>query len=85
MSKPLILVFAGPNGSGKSTIARHVLHYGVYINADDLKDKYELTDLDAAQHAEAIRNKCVESELISHLRLFYLLSGICFCYSFSYF
>ena len=60
MSKPKILVIAGPNGSGKSTLTKGIPSYGVYINADDLKKEYGLTDLEAAQKAEALRNKCVE-------------------------
>ena len=60
MSKPVVLVFAGPNGSGKSTIAASLPRYGVYINADDLKKEYSLTDLEAAQKAEALRNRLVE-------------------------
>jgi len=59
MSKPIVMVFAGPNGSGKSTITAQMPHYGVYINADDLKKEYGLTDLEAAQKAEALRNKLV--------------------------
>ena len=62
MSKPVILVFAGPNGSGKTTIKKHLTHYGVYINADDLKKEYSLTDIEAAQKAEAFRNKLLEKE-----------------------
>ena len=62
MFKPKILVFAGPNGSGKSTLAKQIKSYGYYINADDLKDEYLLTDLDAAQKAEALRIKCLEKE-----------------------
>ena len=60
MSKPIVLVFAGPNGSGKSTIANQLPHHGVYINADDLKAEYSLTDIEAAQQAEAFREKLVE-------------------------
>ena len=60
MSKPVVLVFAGPNGSGKSTITVQMTCYGVYVNADDLKKEYSLTDLEAAQQAEALRNKLVE-------------------------
>jgi len=52
MSKPVVLVFAGPNGSGKTTITKLMPHYGVYVNADDLKKEYALTDLEAAQKAE---------------------------------
>jgi len=62
MSRPVVLVFAGPNGSGKSTIARMVPHYGVYINADDLKKEYSLTDLEAAQKADELRNKLLDEK-----------------------
>ena len=61
MSKPLILVFAGPNGSGKTTITKHLKCYGTYINADDLKKEYSLTDIEAAQKAEALRKKLLEN------------------------
>ena len=60
MSKSQVLVFAGPNGSGKSTITRLIPHYGVYINADDLKKEYALSDIEAAEKAESLRNKLVE-------------------------
>ena len=62
MSKPVVLVFAGPNGSGKSTITKQIPLYGVYVNADDLKKEYALTDIDAAEKAEALRNKLVEKK-----------------------
>ena len=62
MYKPVVLVFAGPNGSGKSTIAALLPHYGVYVNADDFKKEYSLSDLDAAQKAEALRNKLMEKK-----------------------
>ncbi|MDR1837008.1 MAG: zeta toxin family protein [Treponema sp.] len=62
MSKPKVLVFAGPNGSGKSTVTALLPHYGVYINADDLKKEYALTDIESAQKAEALRNKLVEKK-----------------------
>ena len=61
-SKPVVLVFAGPNGSGKSTIARQMPRYSTYINADILKNEYALSDLKAAQAAEALRNKLVEKK-----------------------
>ena len=79
MSKPVVLVFAGPNGSGKSTIAGLIPHCGVYINADDLKREYSLTDIEAAKEAEALRNKLVKKKPILHLRQFYQRSVICFC------
>jgi len=62
MSEPKILIFAGPNGSGKSTISKLFPQYGLYINADDLKTEYSLTDLESAQKAEAFRNKCVDKK-----------------------
>lgn len=60
--KPMILVFAGPNGSGKSTITSAVSPIGEYINADDIKKVIGCTDLEAAQMAEAKRNKCLEDK-----------------------
>lgn len=36
---PEIIVFAGPNGSGKTTITSMAKTIGVYINADDIKNK----------------------------------------------
>ena len=54
--KPIVLVFAGPNGSGKTTVWRKLPEFGAYINADDLKKEYDLSDLEAAQQAEALRN-----------------------------
>ena len=62
MSKSLILVVAGPNGSGKSTITRLLPSNGVYINADELQKEHALTDLEAAQKAEALRNRLVEKK-----------------------
>jgi len=62
MSKPLVLVFAGPNGSGKSTLNNQMPHYGEYVNADDLKDKYALTDLEAAEKAAELRNKLLNKK-----------------------
>jgi len=53
--KPVVLLFAGPNGSGKSTVTRGMTLFGTYVNADDMKKEYSLTDLEAAQQAEALR------------------------------
>jgi len=58
--KPTVLVFAGPNGSGKSTVARSMPVFGTYVNADDLKKEYGLTDLEAARQAEALRNSLLD-------------------------
>ena len=58
--KPIILAFAGPNGSGKTTVTRGLPAFGTYINADDLKSEYDLTDLEAAQQAELLRNAMLD-------------------------
>ena len=55
--RPLVLVFAGPNGSGKSTATKNFRISGVYVNADDMKKELGLSDLEAAQRAEARRNE----------------------------
>jgi predicted ABC-type ATPase len=60
--KPAVLAFAGPNGSGKTTVTRSLSVFGTYINADDLKKKYSLTVLEAAQQAESLRNSLLESD-----------------------
>ncbi|MCL2766043.1 MAG: zeta toxin family protein [Treponema sp.] len=62
MSKPAVLVFAGPNGSGKSTITKLMPLCGVYVNADDLKKENNLSGLEAAQQAEALRKRLVEKK-----------------------
>jgi len=54
--KPIILAFAGPNGSGKTTVTRGIPTFGTYVNADDIKAEYNLTDLEAAQQADSLRN-----------------------------
>ena len=59
--KPTVLVFAGPNGSGKTTTARSLLYFGTYINADELKIEYDLTDLEAAMQAEALRESLLDN------------------------
>ena len=56
---PEIIVFAGPNGSGKSTITRLAKITEPYINVDDIKRTNHCTDLEAAQMAEAMREKCI--------------------------
>lgn len=48
-SKPVVMVFAGPNGSGKTTVTHSLPVFGTYINADNLKKEYNLTDMEAAQ------------------------------------
>jgi len=59
--RPVVLAFAGPNGSGKTTIKRGLSIFGTYVNADDLKAEYNLTDIEAAKQAELLRNKLLEN------------------------
>ncbi len=61
--KPIILVFAGPNGSGKTTVSRRMTPFGVYINADDLKKEYNMTDLEAAQLADLLRDNLLQNRV----------------------
>ena len=57
--KPEVIVFAGPNGSGKTTITKLAKVIEPYINADDIKRANYCSDLEAAQLAEKMREKCV--------------------------
>lgn len=58
--RPVLLVFAGPNGSGKTTVTRSLPTFGTYVNADDLKKEYNLTDIEAAQQADMLRSKLLD-------------------------
>ena len=68
---PRILVFAGPNGSGKSTVTRNLPLVGNYINADDIKRTFGLSDLEAAQEAEAELLRSAEALLGKSQRFLY--------------
>lgn len=57
--KTMVVVFAGPNGSGKSTVTNLVEKNGEYINADDIKASTKCSDLDAANQAKSMRERCV--------------------------
>ncbi len=57
--KTMVVVFAGPNGSGKSSITNLVQKNGEYINADDIKASLNCSDLDAANQAKSMRERCV--------------------------
>jgi len=59
--KPEIVVFAGPNGSGKSTVTKLAKVIHPYINADDIKNSVHCSDLEAAQTATEMREKCVKN------------------------
>lgn len=58
--KTEVVVFAGPNGSGKSTVSDLVEKKGIYINADDIKILLKCSDLDAANQAKSMRERCIK-------------------------
>lgn len=55
--RPVVLVFAGPNGSGKTTVTNSISTVGTYVNADDLKKEFNLSDIEAAHAADKLRNE----------------------------
>ena len=55
IKKPEIVVFAGPNGSGKTTITKMAKIVGQYINADEIKQSINCSNLEAANKAEELR------------------------------
>lgn len=57
---PELVVFAGPNGSGKSTIATPEWIKGRYINADDIQREKGITNLEAANIADQLREGCLK-------------------------
>jgi len=59
-NKSVVLSFAESNGSGKTTVTGKLPVVGTYVNADNIKMEYGLTDLEAAQQAEAIRNALLD-------------------------
>lgn len=66
MNPPVLYIFAGPNGSGKSTITslfKDTISSFVYVNADDLKKKYDMTDQEAFDKANLIRANCLKQKI----------------------
>ena len=59
--RPVILAFAGPNGSGKTTVSQSIDKLGIFVNADDIKKEFGLSDMEAAIRAEEIRNQLLDS------------------------
>lgn len=57
IKRPEVIVFAGPNGSGKSTISELAKIIEPFINADEIKRISLCSDLEAAQHAEKLREE----------------------------
>lgn len=64
-NKPLCIMIAGPNGSGKSSTTQDYRldnpdFPSIYINADDLKIKHQLTDKQAQQKADEMRRSALD-------------------------
>jgi predicted ABC-type ATPase len=64
VAKPRLYVFAGPNGSGKSTVTAGVYTSleslpTLYINADEIAAKRNMTAYDAAVEAERQRREAL--------------------------
>lgn len=56
---PEVRVFAGPNGSGKSTFTTAEWIIPPYINADDIQRERGISNLEAAQIADAMRERAI--------------------------
>ncbi len=63
--KPILYIFAGPNGSGKSTITKEFRSIlpEIYINADDIKKNECLTDIEAFDRANVLRENCLKNRI----------------------
>ena len=70
--QPVLIVVAGPNGAGKTSLTRAILRHQwfegcVYVNPDEIaQDRFGDWNspeavLKAAQHAERIREECLET------------------------
>ena len=58
---PEVRVFAGPNGSGKSTITTAEWIVPPYINADDIQRERGITNLQAAEVADQLRDEALQN------------------------
>ncbi|MFH0790654.1 MAG: zeta toxin family protein [Candidatus Omnitrophota bacterium] len=57
---PKILVFAGANGSGKTTLANSVVESNMkFINADKIKDRDNLSYIEASKKAITLIDGCI--------------------------
>lgn len=61
--RPEIRVYAGPNGSGKSTITSVDDIIPPYINADDIQRAQNISNIDAARLATAMREISVDQRV----------------------
>jgi predicted ABC-type ATPase len=62
---PVFVMIAGPNGSGKSSITKELQVVQsdfpkLYINADEIKKQFSLSDRDAQKRAEEMRRAAVD-------------------------
>ena len=62
---PILYIFAGPNGSGKSTVTQEFrpILPDIYINADDIKRNERLTDMEAFNKANLLRENCLKNKI----------------------
>ena len=62
-----VLIFAGANGSGKTTLANTVVEKGArFINADEIKDRENLSYIDAGKKAlNEIDRSCEDNATFS--------------------
>ncbi|RLB74182.1 MAG: hypothetical protein DRH15_15660, partial [Deltaproteobacteria bacterium] len=61
---PEVLIFAGANGSGKTTIANSVLKPNQrFINADDIKDRRNLSYIEAGKKALLMIDKAISQKI----------------------
>lgn len=61
---PKVLIFAGANGTGKTTLANNTIISSMpFINADDIKKKYKLSDIDAGKKALLEIDSCISKHI----------------------
>lgn len=71
--QPVLIVIAGANGAGKTSLTQEILHHQwikdcVYVNPDEIAEhrfgnwNSPEAVLKAAQHAEAIREECLQAK-----------------------
>jgi predicted ABC-type ATPase len=68
VAKPRLYVFGGPNGSGKSTVTNRLYAAlgslpALYVNADEIAVKHNMTEYDAAVEAERQRREALAKGL----------------------
>lgn len=61
---PNVLIFAGANGTGKTTLANNTIIASMpFINADDIKKKDKLSDIDAGKKALFEIDSCISKHI----------------------